>query len=378
MQIKNCYSYILKKLRFAVLLCILLIYCSGISAQSILMDSVNNTCSNAIIGIPVRVKSFKKIIGIQGSINWDTTFFKYYNISYTPSAIALSTSNFNFNNISLGTITYVWTDPNVVAQTIADSTILVTLQFKVSKSIIGAKNINFTSTPTPLEIVSIDSMGSYSISKNTSYQMSVINYVSQPIISQNQDTLHAIVSGLPSYYQWNLNTIPISGANSNTYNNANVLGGNYSVTIKYANGCSATSSTVLPITQTILTGYSEKIHNKQKVIHLNWQNTHVQTQQKYFLEKSFNRIDFFTINQNKEITTNHFNDTINEVEANCIYRLLMIDNIGNYFYSNSANVPLTENDVLQYYPNPAKNFLNICLNKDSQELETIVIKNWLY
>ena len=68
---------------------------------------------------------------------------------------------------------------------------------------------------------------------------------------------------------------------------------------------------------------------------------------------------------------------INEVEANCIYRLLMIDNIGNYFYSNSANVPLTENDVLQYYPNPAKNFLNICLNKDSQELETIVIKNYL-
>ena len=40
MQIKNCYSYILKKLRFAVLLSILIIYCSGISAQSILNQNI--------------------------------------------------------------------------------------------------------------------------------------------------------------------------------------------------------------------------------------------------------------------------------------------------------------------------------------------------
>lgn len=374
----------MKKMKdLSILIVSLIMFCfSNINAQSILMDSVSNTCLNSIINIPFRVKNFKKILGIQGSISWDTTIVKYYNISYNATSISLGAANFNLNATSLGNITYVWTDPNSVAETVLDSAILFTLQLRVAKSIIGSTAVSFVNTPTPLAIVGIDSTGGYSISKNTSYQKGFVGFISQPTISKNRDTLTAIVNGIPSFYQWNMNATPISGATSKTYTNATVLGGSYSVTIKYANGCVATSATVLPLTKIVLSGNIEEKVNGYSVFHLDWNNDNYINQAKLILEKSTNGIDFFSI---KVMNTNEmsmqkkrsFADTLRRNEIKGFYRLLLTAKNGSNWYSNIAEMSLLENNVFEIYPIPAKNILNLHLLNSLQEWAVIEVKDIL-
>jgi len=365
----------------SILFVSLLTFCfSEVKSQSILMDSVSNTCLNTIVNIPFRVKNFKRILGIQGSISWDTTFVKYYNISYNTTTIPLSSTNFNLNSAVLGTVTYVWTDQNAVAETVLDSTILFTLQLKVAKSIVGSTNVSFTNTPTPLAIVAIDSTGSYSISKNTSYQKGNVGFISQPTISKNRDTLIAIANGIPSYYQWNINTLPISGANSKAYTNASVMGGSYSVTIKYANGCVATSATILPLAQLTISGYLKSNCHNNPIIHLDWNKINNTNQSKIVLEKSKNGIDFFALKvfntDGVSINNNlNFEDTLINKEEKCFYRLIMLFRNGSNSYSNTVNISLIENNLFQLYPNPTKNALTVRILNNIKEPAILDIKD---
>jgi len=248
---------------------------------------------------------------------------------------------------------------------------------RVTKSIVGSISVNFSNSPTSLAIAGIDSTGSYSISKNTFYQKGFVGFISQPTISKNRDTLTAVVNGTPSFYQWNLNATPISGANSKVYPNATVLSGSYSVTVKFANGCVATSATVLPLNKINLTG-NEK---ENSIIHLNWNNDNLSSQVKIILEKSINGIDFFPLKvmNTTEMSTNNqsFEDTLQGNETKCFYRLLISDPIGSYRYSNTVEMSLFGNNVFETYPNPANNILNLRISKNKQEWCVIEVKDIL-
>lgn len=377
--LKKYLSSNVKKFYLIVIFCILL-FCNSIHSQSILMDSVKNICSSiSTINIPVRVKNFKKILGFQGSITWDTTVFKYNSIVYGSSIIVLNSGSINLDKVTLGLITYVWTDPNNVAETVLDSTLLFTLQFKLIKSISGSKNISFNSSPTSLGVAMIDSNGGYSISNKTNYQNGNIGFISSPSILRSHDTLSSVVNGTPSFYQWNLNGAPIIGANSSVYNAAKVVGGSYSLTVKYNNGCSVTSATVLPIKKPIFSVCFEPF-TETPIAHLDWYNDdNINNCSYYLIERSTNGIEFYPIKKTFSTLNNesyHFTlkDTLIENVQKYYYRLLSFNIDGTFSVSNSESISFITRNKLKVIPNPAKDVITLQFTNSKQELAIITIK----
>lgn len=133
----------------------LLIFCfhSNVRAQhnTLFIDSVHYSCATNF-SVSVKTKNLKNIVGIQGSINWDTTIVKYSSINYGNSGILFNTSNMNLNQVSNGHLSYIWYDAALTGQSSPDNSILFTIQFNRNGIGKGTASIDFSSTPTQLEI----------------------------------------------------------------------------------------------------------------------------------------------------------------------------------------------------------------------------------
>ena len=224
------------------------------------LDSVKNVCSaNSTVSISLRSKNFNNIaiMGYQGTILWDTTVLQYDSLSYGVPAIALNANSSVLDSVSVGKFAFLWYDGSAagVGQKSVDTTILATLRFKVKKLIAGNTVLSFDTSALPYisEAISIYDKANNSIpAPSSAFVSSTVAFISQPSINVAGTKFTAVVSGTPSTYQWNLNGSPISGATSSTYTSAK--SGSFTVTVGYTNGCSLTSSSVLPISLKSFTG----------------------------------------------------------------------------------------------------------------------------
>ncbi|MCW3110545.1 MAG: hypothetical protein JWQ09_5051 [Segetibacter sp.] len=112
------------------------------------VGSVTNVSTTQIV-IPVTTKNFGQLLGLQGSLAWDTNKLTYASVSSPISQLTGMQFNQSLNGIS-GALSFIWVDENLVPQTIADNAVLFSITFNVVTGAAGKTDINFTNTPTGL------------------------------------------------------------------------------------------------------------------------------------------------------------------------------------------------------------------------------------
>jgi Cohesin domain len=177
-----------------------------------IIGSSFNVSTSALV-IPVTAKNFIQLLGWQGSITWDNTRLGFVSVS-TPIA-QLSGMLFNATvSGNTGRLAFLWTDNNLVPQTISDNTVLFTLNFNVAGPLTGITYIDFSGTPTSL-VVS-NALGA-AIS-SVIYTSGVITF-SGKMCPGGSTTITSNITG--ASYQWQLNT---GAGYNNLVNNSNYTG----------------------------------------------------------------------------------------------------------------------------------------------------------
>jgi len=119
------------------------------------IDSIHNVAKlDTTVSVSIRTKNFTTVLGIQGSIYWDTAFIICNGVSFGNTSIQISSSDLNLADTSKGLIAIGWLDNNLMPKSVVDGSILLTLNFKVKKIVSGGgTTIRFINTPTPMTLI---------------------------------------------------------------------------------------------------------------------------------------------------------------------------------------------------------------------------------
>jgi hypothetical protein len=118
----------------------------------------------------------------------------------------------------------------------------------------------------------------------------------------------------------------------------------------------------LPVELTSFTGWNQGAVNK-----LQWVTASEQNTMKFEVQKSLMAATWTTIGEvpaygnSNQVRTYNLTDN-NPVVGNNYYRLKIIDNDGQYSFSNVINIPISDaviNNFVRVYPNPTSGLLNI-------------------
>lgn len=125
--------------------------------KTLFIDRIQNLCNVASFPLSVKAKSLTNIIGLQGTLRWNSSVMTLDSVSFTNTAINITAANVNLSNKASGFITYSWNDNTLTGKTVADSTELFTLWFtKPGATFTTTQTVSFSSSPTALEIDSIN------------------------------------------------------------------------------------------------------------------------------------------------------------------------------------------------------------------------------
>ena len=181
------------KLAITAFVTVCILFSISTNAQhSLYLDTVQNGVTKGTnVSVSLRTKGFNGIVGIQGSITWDTSTLIYNGITYgTNTSIQLSVNDLN---ISTNYLAFFWIDPALNPESIPDTSILFTLNFIVKKNVVGYNSVVLSNTPTPVQIadslsvtpVLLKSFSSYynagcaNLSWSTVTELNVANYMVQ-------------------------------------------------------------------------------------------------------------------------------------------------------------------------------------------------------
>ena len=169
--------------------------------------------SASTVAVPVTAKNFVQLLGWQGSLNWDNSKVVLQSISTPITQLTGMILNANVTG-NTGSISFLWTDNNLVPQTIADTTVLFTIYFNVVAGTTGLVDINFANAPTTLAVYN----SSINLVSNVVYTKGVLTF-SSDVCNGGNTSVTSEITG--ASYQWQLNT---GNGFSNLSNNANYAG----------------------------------------------------------------------------------------------------------------------------------------------------------
>ena len=107
---------------------------------------------NDTVLVPVRVRDFNNIIGVQGTLGFDETVADYITVEQF-GVPGMSISNFGETMVNSGVLTFSWNALNTtVGETLADSAILFAVKYHVIGAGGAETDISFLNSPTPVEI----------------------------------------------------------------------------------------------------------------------------------------------------------------------------------------------------------------------------------
>ncbi len=169
--------------------------------------------STSTITVPVTVKNFAQLLACQGSINWDLTKLSFLSISNPVSQLTGMLSNATVSGTT-GRLSFLWTDANLIAQTIADNTVIFTITFNVLGGNSGYSQIYFSNVPTTLLLsnATANSIANSTFTNNTTT-------FSGDLCFGGSTTVTSSIIG--AGYQWQVNT---GTGFVNISNNANYSG----------------------------------------------------------------------------------------------------------------------------------------------------------
>lgn len=125
--------------------------------KTLFIDRVQNLCNVSSFPLSVKAKSLTNIIGLQGTLRWNSNIITLDSVSFTNAAINITAANVNLSNKASGYITYSWNDNTLTGKTVADSTALFILWFTKPGAISATtQTVSFSSNPTAMEIDSIN------------------------------------------------------------------------------------------------------------------------------------------------------------------------------------------------------------------------------
>jgi hypothetical protein len=106
-----------------------------------------------IIRVPVRAKNFKRISGIQFTVQWDATMLSFSSVDNDGGAL---TVNDGETKITEGMLSVQWTDPDYGATTLGDNSILFYINYKVIGSVGQTSAVAVTPAMAIIEVVDSD------------------------------------------------------------------------------------------------------------------------------------------------------------------------------------------------------------------------------
>ena len=344
------------------------------------LDSVKNVCStDSTVKVSLKTKNFKGILEVQGAVKWNPSVLQFVSFDFgANNPIQLDSSMVNVDSVN-GYILIAWVNADIlVPVTLPNATSLFSINLKIKTTLGGNTNLKFTSYPAvtnaiapPLPSQIVDS--SLKVRTDTSFIPGFVSFIIPPAVVQNGTSLSAVASGSPISYQWNLAGNPIAGETSVTYANPGVVGGNYTVTAYYPNGCAETSnSIILPILLKDFNGYY-----KTGKAQLFWTSTNEINAAYFTIERSFDgkrfvAIDKVTASNNKSGAKYSYADIITSLIDKVYYRLQITDKDGLAAYSNVLSFGDNSTSYLSIYPNPVHD--NLSLHIQGNKTENIVVK----
>lgn len=176
-----------------------------------IIGSVYNLSTSTLI-VPITAVNFIQLLGWQGSMNWDNTRLVFSSISTVVAQLNGMQFNASVSG-STGRISFLWTDQNLIPQTIPNNTVLFYITFSIAGGYSGITYIDFTNFPTPLLVLNSSS----SAMPGVIYTRGVITFTQNicPGVG-NSSSITSNISGIS--YQWQLDTG--SGYNNITDNSS--------------------------------------------------------------------------------------------------------------------------------------------------------------
>lgn len=337
------------------------------------VPEIDSVCSSSFVFIPVKAINFRNIVGVQGTIKWDSTILKLdsvfinHNVPYFDS-LKVDT-NFNVKN---SFITFFWADGQHNL-TLNDSTTLFRLRCKILKSSQISSSVYFDNAPTMLEVDTAADLSGFSDLASFHGNVAIngkINFIDTPTIVQNGNVFTCNASCLPQIYIWyiydcNGNLIQIDSTLTNTYTSTQSTGSCYIVqcSAHYINGVTIKSQSMQNILPLKLLSFTTKLHT-QKTIILNWQTTAEFNVVYINVQRSINGKDFTTIGKvNAKCCEYTYTDNSVPLTADSklYYRLEITDKDGSKTYSEIKPVDrqLSTVNGISIFPNPAKDMVTI-------------------
>jgi hypothetical protein len=129
-----------------------LFFTNAIGSVSLIMPDLSGA-NGTQITVPVKVKDFVDIVSIQGTIQFDQTIVSYVSIQDFGLPTMTLGGNFGISQASSGILTFTWFDGTLAGVTLADSAVIFSVTFNIIGSSGQMSTLNFTDTPTLVEIV---------------------------------------------------------------------------------------------------------------------------------------------------------------------------------------------------------------------------------
>jgi len=374
-----------------ILLLIATIFCISTSKAQQIPDSIkmfipeiDSVCSGSSVYIPIKAINFRNVIGMQGSIRWDSTILKLdsafinTNISFFDS-LKLDTNV----NLTKNFISYVLVSPynNLTAK---DSTTIFTLRFKIINNTHISTPVFFSNTPTQFlidtatDLIQLSDFGELT---DSSWINGKINFIDTPMIIQNGNAFTCIASCIPVMYIWHTyncsgNLISVDTTFTNTFVSTLPTGTCFSVqcAARYGNGNVITSHSTTNTLPLNLISFNAKVQTENFVT-VSWQTTNEINVSHFNIQRSLNGRDFINIGKvlANGISRYSFVDdklsfTNDKLTLN--YRLEILDNDGKKQYSEVKQLGISNKQMtISIFPNPAKDFITISSNQNIKSLQ---------
>jgi hypothetical protein len=138
------------------------------SLQSLYADKIEYSCDTSFT-VAMRSTLLNRAIAVQGSLRWDTSVIQYAGINPGTQAISMNESNMNLLNVGDGFLTFLWFDLNLLGIDMPSDSALFSVRFRRNGSGNGRGNVTFSNTPTPMEVDTLDLLGSPQKNNNIVY-----------------------------------------------------------------------------------------------------------------------------------------------------------------------------------------------------------------